>query len=74
MITTNNWLCENMRIFADMFEKLDFVSYDGYPTADLPGFPGKQSIHAFHLDLMRGIKRKNWIMEQLSGGLEVGHR
>ncbi len=68
LITTNNWLCENMPDFYDMFENLDFVSYDNYPTTKMPEDPQTLYSHAFHLDLMRGIKQKNfWIMEQLSG-------
>lgn len=70
LITTNNWLCENMPDFYDMFEKLDFVSYDNYPTTVIPKDEEELYSHAFHLDLMRGIKKKNfWIMEQLSGSL-----
>lgn len=69
-VTTNNWLCENMPDFYDMFETLDFVSYDNYPTTALPNDEEELYSHSFHLDLMRGIKRDNfWIMEQLSGGL-----
>lgn len=68
LVTTNNWLCENMPCFYDLFEKLDFVSYDNYPPVKLPEDNETLYSHAFHLDLMRGIKRKNfWIMEQLSG-------
>lgn len=70
LITTNNWLCENMPDFYDVFEKLDFVSYDNYPAAVLPADTEELYSHAFHLDLMRGIKGKNfWIMEQLSGSV-----
>ncbi len=70
LITTNNWLCENMPDFYDLFEKLDFVSYDNYPATSLPENQETLYSHAFHLDLMRGIKKKNfWIMEQLSGAL-----
>lgn len=70
LITTNNWFCENMPDFYDMFEKLDFVSYDNYPATLLPEDKESLYSHAFHLDLMRGIKEKNfWIMEQLSGPL-----
>lgn len=70
LITTNNWLCENMPDFYDVFEKLDFVSYDNYPPVVLPEDKEELYSHAFHLDLMRGIKQKNfWIMEQLSGSL-----
>ncbi|MCI9078759.1 MAG: beta-galactosidase [Lachnospiraceae bacterium] len=67
LVTTNCWLCENMPDFYKLFEKLDFVSYDNYPALKLP--EDKETIysHSFHLDLMRGIKKKNfWIMEQLS--------
>ena len=70
LITTNNWLCENMPDFYDLFDKLDFVSYDNYPATSLPENQETLYSHAFHLDLMRGIKKKNfWIMEQLSGAL-----
>lgn len=67
-LTTNNWLCENMPDFYEMFAELDFVSYDNYPASRLPENPEDLYSHAFHLDLMRGIKQQNfWIMEQLSG-------
>lgn len=70
LITTNNWLCENMPDFYDLFRRLDFVSYDNYPATRLPQDPEELYSHAFHLDLMRGIKRQNfWIMEQLSGSV-----
>ncbi len=69
-ITTNIWFCENMPDFYKTFSKLDFVSYDNYPTTKIPENPEECYSHAFHLDLMRGIKRqKFWVMEQLSGGL-----
>lgn len=67
-ITTNTWLCEHMPDFYDLFDELDFVSYDNYPTAQLPKASRELYSHAFHLDLMRGIQGKPfWIMEQLSG-------
>lgn len=70
LITTNNWLCKNMPDFYDLFEPLDFVSYDNYPTTRLPKNMAELYSHGFHLDLMRGIKRQNfWIMEQLSGSV-----
>ena len=70
MITTNTWFCENMADFYKTFKKLDFVSYDNYPVTKIPEDPEDYYTHAFHLDLMRGIKRDNfWIMEQLSGGM-----
>ncbi len=69
-ITTNTWFCENMPDFYKEFSQLDFVSYDNYPAAKIPENPEECYSHSFHLDLMRGIKNKNfWIMEQLSGGL-----
>lgn len=69
-ITTNNWLPENMPDFYDLFRELDFVSYDNYPALALPDNKETLYSHAFHLDLMRGIKRQNfWIMEQLSGAM-----
>lgn len=68
VVTTNTWLCENTPDFYKMFESLDVVSYDNYPPTRLPDDPDALYSHAFHLDLMRGIKQKNfWIMEQLSG-------
>lgn len=69
-ITTNTWFCENLPDFYKEFETLDFVSYDNYPVSRIPKNPEVCYSHAFHLDLMRGIKRENfWIMEQLSGGM-----
>lgn len=69
-ITTNSWLCENMPDFYDLFQNLDIVSYDNYPMTVLPESQEELYSHAFHLDLMRGIKQQNfWIMEQLSGAV-----
>ncbi|MBQ9119833.1 MAG: beta-galactosidase [Lachnospiraceae bacterium] len=69
-ITTNVWFCENMPNFYKSFSNLDFVSYDNYPTTRIPDNAEECYSHAFHLDLMRGVKRQSfWIMEQLSGGL-----
>lgn len=68
LVTTNCWLCENMPDFYKLFKNLDFVSYDNYPALNLPEDKETLYSHSFHLDLMRGIKKKNfWIMEQLSG-------
>ncbi len=68
VITTNTWLCDKMPDFYDAFKELDVVSYDNYPTTRLPSDPEEIYSHAFHLDLMRGIKNQNfWIMEELSG-------
>lgn len=67
-ITTNTWLPEHVPDFYHLFETLDFVSYDNYPLTELPDDCETLYSHAFHLDLMRGIKRQNfWIMEELSG-------
>ncbi len=67
-ITTNTWFCENHVNFHELFKELDFVSYDNYPTVRIPQNAEELYSHAFHLDFMRGIKRRNfWIMEQLSG-------
>ena len=69
-LTTNVWFCKNMPNFYDEFKKLDFISYDNYPTTRIPDNPDENYSHAFHLDLMRGVKQdKFWVMEQLSGGL-----
>lgn len=69
-ITTNTWFCENMPDFYSLFQNLDYVSYDNYPTTSIPSDPEDIYTHAVHLDLMRGIKRDNFcIMEQLSGGM-----
>lgn len=69
-VTTNTWFCQNMPDFYNTFEELDFVSYDNYPVTKIPEDKEALYTHAFHLDLMRGIKQRNfWIMEQLSGGL-----
>lgn len=68
IITTNTWFCDNMPDFYNEFHDLDVVSYDNYPTTRIPSDPEELYSHAFHLDLMRGVKNKNfWIMEQLSG-------
>lgn len=68
LITTNTWLCDKLPDFYDTFRGLDVVSYDNYPTTRIPTDKEELYSHAFHLDLMRGIKKKNfWIMEQLSG-------
>lgn len=68
-VTTNVWFCEHMPDFYQQFKPLDFISYDNYPSTRLPEDPEALYSHAFHLDLMRGVKRQPfWIMEQLSGG------
>jgi len=67
-ITTNTWFTYNSPDFHDTFRELDFVSYDNYPTTKIVEDKEELHTHAFHCDLMRGIKRQNfWIMEQLSG-------
>ncbi len=67
-ITTNTWFCENTPDFYEIFRGLDFVSYDNYPPLRIPENLDEFYSHAFHLDLMRGVKEDNfWVMEQLSG-------
>jgi len=69
-ITTNTWFCSNLPAFRELFADLDFVSYDNYPSTGIPDDYEDIYTHAPHLDLMRGVKRKDfWIMEQLSGGI-----
>ncbi len=70
LVTTNMWFCENMPDFHDEFARLDIAAFDNYPVTVIPEDKEEIYSHAFHLDLVRGIKRKNfWIMEQLSGGM-----
>lgn len=72
-ITTNIQFDEDVPDLYKLFNALDFVSYDNYPPVRLSDNPDKFSSHAFYLDLMRGIKDRNfWVMEQLSG--PVGSR
>ncbi|MBE5804029.1 MAG: beta-galactosidase [Clostridiales bacterium] len=69
-VTTNVWFCGHMPDFYRQFENLDFIAYDNYPTTRLPEDPEECYTHAFHLDMMRGVKRGGfWVMEQLSGGM-----
>ncbi len=69
-VTTNVWFCGHMPDFYKEFAALDFISYDNYPPTRLPDNPEECYSHAFHLDMMRGVKRSPfWIMEQLSGGM-----
>ncbi len=52
--------------YFNLAENLDFVSYDNYPDNpwDIPSY----SKTSMALDLMRGVKNKNfWVMEQQSG-------
>ena len=69
-VTTNVWFSQYMPDFYREFSNLDFISYDNYPPTRLPDDPEACFSHAFHLDLMRGVKKAPfWIMEQLSGGM-----
>lgn len=64
-ITTNACFSENTPDMSKLFGDLDFVSYNNYPAKNLDAENGSA---AFDLDLMRGIKGKNfWVMEQMSG-------
>lgn len=67
-ITTNACFCGHTIDFHQTFTPLDIVSYDNYPEVRIP--QDEEAIYstAPALDLMRGIKQKNfWIVEQLSG-------
>ena len=67
-ITTNMFLGDMTPDFYKTFEDLSYASYDNYPVSVIPEDHEEIYSHAFHLDLTRGIKRKNFcIMEQLSG-------
>jgi beta-galactosidase len=69
-VTTNVWFCGHMPDFYKEFAGLDFISYDNYPTTKIPDDPEECYTHAFHLDMMRGVKRAPfWVMEQLGGGM-----
>ncbi len=69
-ITTNTWFCEYMPDFYKEFENIDVVSYDNYPPLTIPSDAEAEYSHALQLDIMRGIKKKNFmIMEQLSGAM-----
>ena len=68
-MTTNVWFSQHVPDFYKEFRDLDFVAYDNYPTAKIPEDPETCYTHAFHLDMMRGVKRQPfWVMEELSGG------
>ena len=65
-VTTNICFTQNQPDLYKLFDPLDFTAYDNYPPVIMPG--DKNASHAFELDLIRGVKQKNfWIMEQLSG-------
>ncbi|MCR5729179.1 MAG: beta-galactosidase [Ruminococcus sp.] len=67
-VTTNLCFSENTPDVYKLFDEVDFVSYDNYPPVDISSDPDRITSHAFVLDLIRGIKNRNfWIMEQLSG-------
>ena len=69
-VSTNVWFCGHMPDFYKECKELDYISYDNYPASHLPEDPEECYSHAFHLDMMRGVKRKPfWIVEQLSGGM-----
>lgn len=59
--------------YFDLAEKLDFVSHDQYPSQSFgdgvcKDLPRALATSSAGLELMRGVKRKNfWIMEQQAG-------
>jgi len=67
-ITTNACFCEHTMDFHRSFKDLDIAGYDNYPGTKIPDDPDVVYTTAADLDLMRGVKRKNfWMLEQLSG-------
>lgn len=65
-VTANICFTKNQPDLYKLFDSLDFTAYDNYPPIIMSG--DKKASHAFELDLIRGVKQKNfWIMEQLSG-------
>ena len=68
-VTHNLWGYPVVTDYYDLFDSMDFVSVDYYPSTDLHSDAKANIYHgALTHDLARGIKRKNfWVMEQLSG-------
>ncbi len=67
-ITTNACFAQHSMDFHQSYANLDVAAYDNYPDTIYPDDPEVVYTTAAALDLMRGVKRKNfWIMEQLSG-------
>lgn len=67
-VTHNMWFCPRLPNWYKEFASLDFMAYDNYPVTKLPKDPETCYTHAFHLDLVRGVKRAPfWVMEQLGG-------
>ena len=67
-VTTNTWFLDNMPDFYELFQDMDFVAADNYPTTQIPSDPETCYTHAFHMDVMRGVKRAPfWVMEELAG-------
>lgn len=68
-VTHNIWGYPVPADYYDIFESMDFVSVDYYPSTDLQDDSKANIYHgALTLDLTRGVKRDNfWVMEQLSG-------
>lgn len=67
-VTANICFSASQPDFYKLFDVLDFTSYDNYPPVVISDDKKENPSHAFELDMIRGIKQKNfWIMEQLSG-------
>lgn len=67
-ITTNACFAQHSMDFHQSYNALDVAAYGNYPETLYPDDPEAVYTTAAALDLMRGVKRKNfWIMEQLSG-------
>jgi beta-galactosidase len=68
-VTHNLWGYPVANDYYDLFDSMDFVSVDYYPSTDLADDRKSRVYHgALTLDLTRGVKQRNfWVMEQLSG-------
>lgn len=67
-LTTNACFGEHTMDFHKTFAALDVAGYDNYPETVYPADREAVYTTAAALDLMRGVKRKNfWVLEQLSG-------
>lgn len=69
-VTTNACFSRHNPDFYHLFNELDFVSCNNYPPLRIPEDLDANYSSAFYLDLMRGVKGRNfWVMEQLSGSI-----
>lgn len=68
LVTTNTDIGPNSPDLYRLYRDLDIAAYNNYPPIELPENKEEHYSHAFYLDLMRGVKERNfWVTEQLSG-------